>query len=89
MLQAVVLALQAVVLALQAVVASPGLVVALASRQLPAKPFEVGAQIRNLLLLGECYAKVHVQVKLLTPHAEPGNRRRQRLERVTFLRDGH
>ena len=46
MLQAVVLALQAVVLALQAVVlASPGLVVALASRQLPAKPFEVGAQI--------------------------------------------
>ena len=64
MLQAVVLALQAVVLALQAVVlASPGLVVALASRQLPAKPFEVGAQIRNLLLLGRiplggCHAKV-------------------------------
>ena len=62
-LQAVVLALQAVVLALQAVVlASPGLVVALASRQLPAKPFEVGAQIRNLLLLGRiplggCHAK--------------------------------
>ena len=57
MLQAVVLALQAVVLA------SPGLVVALASRQLPAKPFEVGAQIRNLLLLGRiplggCHAKV-------------------------------
>ena len=64
MLQAVVPALQAVVLALQAVVlASPGLVVALASRQLPAKPFEVGAQIRNLLLLGRiplggCHAKV-------------------------------
>ena len=71
MLQAVVLALQAVVLALQAVVlalqvvilTSPGLVVALASRQLPAKPFEVGAQIRNLLLLGRiplggCHAKV-------------------------------
>ena len=38
------------------------LVVALASRQLPAKPFEVGAQIRNLLLLGRiplggCHAK--------------------------------
>ena len=64
MLQAVVLALQAVVLALQVVIlTSPGLVVALASRQLPAKPFEVGAQIRNLLLLGRiplggCHAKV-------------------------------
>ena len=58
------LLLQVVDPMLQAVVlASPGLVVALASRQLPAKPFEVGAQIRNLLLLGRiplggCHAKV-------------------------------
>ena len=58
-----VVGIDTIAMTVDIILTSPGLVVALASRQLPAKPFEVGAQIRNLLLLGRiplggCHAKV-------------------------------